>query len=109
MHGHGSDDSIDAGSTATAGPDEVWVLGDGRNHSNDSRWWFDGKGGGVPTRDVLGRVFDVWLSTLSNGITRTERVGHSPSGTPTLPTSLRALQPALDRCLASNPPMEPVR
>lgn len=45
-----------------AGPDETWVMGDNRNNSHDSRMWFGGTGGGVPTSHVKGRARLVWLS-----------------------------------------------
>ena len=38
--------------------DEVFLLGDWRDNSNDSRFW-----GTVPTADVVGKVTYVWFST----------------------------------------------
>lgn len=37
-------------------PGEVFVLGDNRNSSDDSRFWNNGGPGGVPLPDVVGRV-----------------------------------------------------
>lgn len=87
---------------------EVWVLGDNRNNSRDSLEWFEQKGGGVPLRDVVGKAFQVLLSSTNKEAGKAERVGYAPMGTPMLPASMRALQPELDRCLGANPPMVPV-
>ena len=37
-------------------PDQVFVLGDDRGQSDDSRAWNDGHGAGVPIPDIVGRV-----------------------------------------------------
>jgi signal peptidase I len=42
--------------TYTVKPGEVFVLGDSRSNSLDSRAWNDGHGGGVPLDAVVGRV-----------------------------------------------------
>ena len=42
--------------------DEVWVMGDNRNNSHDSRVWYGGAGGGVPASHVKGRARLIWLS-----------------------------------------------
>jgi signal peptidase I len=40
---------------------EVWVFGDNRNNSRDSRAWFGGRGGGAPFGSIKGRAMFVWL------------------------------------------------
>ena len=47
---------------------EVWVMGDNRNNSHDSRMWFGGQGGGVPFENIRGRALFVWLSVSDNGL-----------------------------------------
>jgi signal peptidase I len=86
-----------------AKPDEYWVLGDNRYNSHDSRMWFGGVGGGVPRRLVRGPAMFVWISTSLGGAPR-NRYGVPVHGT-TLPPGAESLQPALDACLRSRPPL----
>jgi signal peptidase I len=81
-----------------AKPGEVWVMGDNRNNSHDSRMWFGGQGGGVPRDLFRGRAVSIWLSTGAEGT----RAGSSVDGAH-LPTSMASLQPALDACLRAKP------
>ena len=80
-----------------AKPGEYWVMGDNRNNSHDSRMWWGGKGGGVPTDLVRGRARVIWLS-IPGG-----RAGQSVEGA-TLPAGSEGLQAALDACLTSGRP-----
>jgi signal peptidase I len=81
---------------------EVWVMGDNRNNSHDSRMWFGGQGGGVPFDNIRGRALFVWLSVSDNGIDWS-REGAPVMGRPRLPPPMKALQPALDKCLKDRP------
>jgi signal peptidase I len=87
-------------------PGEVYVLGDNRNNSRDSREWWNRKGGGVPFENIRGRALWIWLSYTSSEKWKTERIGMSVMGAPRLPGSMKELQPQLDRCLAPNPPLD---
>jgi len=43
-------------------PDKYFVMGDNRDHSHDSRFWFGGSGGFVPRKDILGRARLIYWS-----------------------------------------------
>jgi signal peptidase I len=81
---------------------EVWVMGDARNNSHDSRMWFGGKGGGVPYDNIRGRALFVWLSLSGNGVDLT-REGAQVMGRPHLPPTAKDLQPQFDQCLRDRP------
>jgi len=85
-----------------AKPGEVWVMGDNRNNSHDSRMWYGGKGGGVPYANIRGRALFVWLSVSEAGVDWS-REGVPVMGRPQLPPSAKALEPQLDKCLKNRP------
>jgi hypothetical protein len=78
-------------------PDEVFVVGDNRSWSSDSRAWRR-KALRVPESNVQGQFWLVYSPR--------ERFGVRPSDTPVLPESLAPLQPQLARCLREAPPDE---
>jgi signal peptidase I len=79
-------------------PGEVWVFGDNRHNSSDSRAWHGGKGGGVPYANVKGRALFVWLPL--------SRLFVNVMGSPQLP---EGAPPELVRgaaeCLRKRPPL----
>jgi len=86
-------------------PNEVYVMGDNRNNSHDSRMWWGGQGGGVPYPNIRGRALFVWLSVSDAGFDWS-RLGAPVMGRPRLPPNMRAsLQAGLDKCLKDRPPL----
>jgi signal peptidase I len=78
------------------GPGEVYVMGDNRNDSLDSRRWHHGAGGGVPYSNLRGRASRVWLPAA--------RWMLPIMGVPQLPEGMPAeLGQGVERCLASKP------
>jgi signal peptidase I/ribosomal protein L7/L12 len=88
----------------TAGDGEVWVLGDNRNNSHDSRFWYALRGGGVPFGLVHGPSLFVWLTTSDQGADLS-RFG-TTLATPVLPASMQSLSDGLKKCLAQRPPRD---
>lgn len=84
---------------------EVWVMGDNRNNSHDSRGWWEGKGGGVPFSYIKGRALVIWMSFAPSGGIAWDRIGINVMGSPKMPPGDQQLQPAVDRCFANRPPL----
>ncbi len=88
-----------------AKPGEVWVMGDNRNNSHDSRGWFEGRGGGVPFANIKGKALFVWLSFNGSKLAP-DRLFVNVMGHPKLPPELQpSLGPALEKCLRERPPL----
>ncbi len=88
-----------------AAPGELWVMGDNRNNSHDSRAW--PQGGGVPFANIKGRAMFVWLSFDNHGefldITW-DRLFTNVMGAPNLPNSTpQATLNAVQKCLRKKP------
>jgi signal peptidase I len=57
-------------------PDHYFVMGDNRDQSYDSRFWFGGQGGFVPRQDILGKAFIIYWSWEEQGFgVRWGRIG----------------------------------
>jgi len=79
-----------------AGPGEVYVMGDNRHNSHDSRRWRNGQGAGVPFDNIRGRAMNVWLPI--------SRLGVPVIGEPVLPNRVpQELKDGLARCLDERP------
>jgi signal peptidase I len=77
---------------------EVWVFGDNRNNSRDSRAWFGGRGGGVPFDNIKGRAMFVWLPV--------GRFLVNVMGSPQLPNGApEEMVQGIASCLSNRPPL----
>ncbi|WP_394842640.1 signal peptidase I [Pendulispora brunnea] len=83
-------------------PGEVYVMGDNRNNSHDSRLWFGGQGGGVPYENIRGRALFVWFSVSDSGMAWS-RLGAPVMGRPRLPQHSPQLDGAMAKCLRERP------
>jgi len=97
-----------------AKPGEVWVMGDNRNNSHDSRVWWGGQGGGVPFENIKGRALFVWLSvadTMDWSRIFAPVMGRPPGKGPfgVLPATMKSVEPAIDKCLRARPPLDRTR
>ncbi len=86
-------------------PGEVYVMGDNRNNSHDSRMWFGGQGGGVPFDNIKGRALFVWLSVSDQGMAW-NRLGAPVMGKARLPPDMKALEAPLEKCLKERPSLD---
>jgi hypothetical protein len=86
-------------------PGEVYVVGDDRGQSSDSRSWNEGNGGGVPTEILQGRVARVLFGATPEGRLDLSRIWAPP-------LDLRVRMPGVDltktdariaSCLARRP------
>jgi signal peptidase I len=79
-----------------ASADEVLVLGDNRDASVDSRFWFGGKGGGVPLDAIRGRAYRVVVA-------REEARKLAEVREVAIPVEAERLKDAVDTCLRRGP------
>jgi signal peptidase I len=95
-------------------PNQVWVMGDNRNNSHDSRMWFGGQGGGVPFENIKGRALFIWLSVADSmdwsrifAPVMGRPPGHGPFGG--MAPAMKRLEPAIDKCLRERPALDKTR
>lgn len=85
-------------------PGEVWVLGDNRHNSSDSRAWNNRLGGGAPFENIKGRALFVWLTFGPDGFLTFQRLLTSVMGHPKLPKGTApSVIDAVERCVAQRP------
>ena len=77
-------------------PGEVWVMGDNRHNSHDSRAWNNRHGAGVPFANIQGRAMSVWYP-FGRFMTPVNGKPELPEGLPT------ALTQGIERCLRERP------
>jgi signal peptidase I len=87
-------------------PGEVFVLGDNRGNSLDSRAYDGGRGGGVPGVAIEARASAFLIGTQPSGDTDYGRIlGHidAPHARLPLPFPVASLDEGIARCLANRP------
>jgi signal peptidase I len=89
----------------TVAPGEVFVVGDDRGSSSDSRLWNEGRGGGVPTNILEGRVERVLLGARPDGHLDFSRLLAAPLDLKVrlAGLDLRKTEERINNCLAKRP------
>ena len=83
---------------------EVFMMGDNRMNSYDSRLWFEGRGGGVPFSYIRGKSLWIWMTFTPNGTIAWNRIGVSVMGMPRLSDAYHdTLAPRLSECMGKHP------
>ena len=85
---------------------EVWVMGDNRHNSHDSRLWRGGLGAGVPFENIRGRALFVWVNVAAGKGFDWSRIGAPVMGRPRLPPNMKRLDAGIERCLKNRPPLD---
>jgi signal peptidase I len=85
-------------------PGEVFVLGDNRNNSFDSRFWSHGQGAGVPLGKLIGQPLFVWLAFNRDGSVNWSRYA-AALDEPAIGTWAPELAASVRDCLAKRPPL----
>jgi len=88
----------------TVSSEQVFVMGDNRMNSHDSRGWFDRRGGGVPFPYIRGSALWVWMSFTTGGSFAWDRIGVSVMGMPRLPEEYHGkLGDRMAECIRNHP------